>query len=171
MQDKIRRKCFETKTSPHLHDLRLTSLWLTRRRADAEDLVEEALVKAYKLWHPSMSRAGCRVLLFKVMTLLFFSGFQKRPVSFPLNCQRNIDATISRDRFALVREGPETASKRMIVRLPIEVRFVRFLSKLKRFSPEEIAEIIELNLNAAASSSNRGNKLLQAEPFTYSGQG
>ncbi|OGC96168.1 MAG: hypothetical protein A2W25_07125 [candidate division Zixibacteria bacterium RBG_16_53_22] len=171
MQDDIRRKNFETKVLPHLRDLRLTSLWLTKARPDSVDLVRKALNKAYKLWRPSISNSNCRILLFKVLTWLFFDGIQKGPGVLPRNCQRSFSPYVSHDRLTSMDEDPASAVKRTIVRLPVEVGYVNFLSKLEGFSPEDIAEIVGVKLAGTESGSEHGSRLLQSEPFTYGGQG
>jgi RNA polymerase sigma-70 factor (ECF subfamily) len=172
MHEEIKRKSFEAKISPHLGDLRLTSLWLTKCRPDAEDLVQNALIKAYRIWHPSISRANCRVLLFKILTWIYFDGFQKKS-NIPDTQKSRIDiyTIASRNRLTLEQEIPADITKRTIVRLPIELSFVKFLSRLEKFSPKDIAEIIGLKLDAAYSKTYGGNRLLRGELFTYSGEG
>jgi RNA polymerase sigma-70 factor (ECF subfamily) len=171
MQDEIRWNFFKARASPHMPALRVTAMWLTRNRRDAQDLFGEALVKAYGLWHPSISKAKCRVLLFKVLTWLFFNGFQKRPAILSMNYKGNIIPIISQDRLAPMDEGPASAVKRTIIRLPVEVRYVKFLSQMEGFSPGEIGEIIGLKLDTIQPRSHRGSRPLQIEPFSYSGQG
>lgn len=61
--------------------------------------------------------------------------------------------------------------KRTIVRLPVEVGYVNFLSKLVGFSHEEIADIIGIKLDGAEASLEHRSRLLKSGPFTYSGQG
>jgi DNA-directed RNA polymerase specialized sigma24 family protein len=171
MQDDFRWNFFKARTSPHMRAVRVTSMWLTHNRRDAQDLAGEALLKTYGLWRPSISKANCRVLLFKVLTRLFFSGFQKRPENLFLNHKRNIIPNISLDRITSVYERPISTIRRTIIRLPVEIKFVNFLSKMEGFSPIEIGEIIGLNMDATPPRSNRSSRLLQIEPFIYSGQG
>jgi DNA-directed RNA polymerase specialized sigma24 family protein len=171
MQDEIRRKNFETKALPHLRDLRLTSLWLTKNRPNADDLMRKALNKAFRMWRPSISKSDCRVLLFKVLTGMFFDGFQKRPDISSMNYERNISAHNFHDRLTSEHEDPTSAVKRTIVRLPVEVGYINFLSKLDGFSPEDIADIVGIKLDGTESRPEHGSRLLQSEPFTYGGQG
>jgi DNA-directed RNA polymerase specialized sigma24 family protein len=103
------------------------------------------------------------------LTRLYFDGFQKKPAILSTNCKRGIIAGVSHDRLDLIPENHAAASKRLIVRLPVEVKYVEFLSKLKGFSSENIAEIIGLKLDSIETRSNRGFRLLQLEPFTFGG--
>lgn len=171
MQDDIRRKSFEAGAEPHVRDLRLTSFWLTHNRSDADDLARETFDKAYQLWHPALSPAKCRVLLFKVLTRLFFDGFQKKPLLLPANYIRSINVAVSQNRVAAARIVPVGGSDRTIIRLPVEIRFVRFLSRRGKFSPEEIVEIIGLMPSGMTLRPHRGFRLLQSGSFAYAGQG
>jgi DNA-directed RNA polymerase specialized sigma24 family protein len=171
VRDEIKKKSFESRAMPYLGDLRLTSLWLTKRHPDAEELVQNSLTEAYKLWRPSLSKANCRVLLFKVLTWLFFSSDQNKPTILSTNCKRNYFSNISLGRVAAVFEESARKAARTIVRLPIEVRFVKFLSEPEGFSSIEIAEIIGLKLDSNEFITGSGFRLLQMGPFSYSGQG
>ncbi len=171
MQEEIRRKDFEAKTLPHLRSLRLTSLWLTKNRLSADDLMRKSLNQAFRMWRPSISETDYRVLLFKLLTGVFFDGFQKKPVVLSVNHERNIGPYVSYNRLAPKDEDPANVAKRTLVRLPVEVGYVGILSKLAGFSPEDIAEIIGIKLEGAELGFERGSRLLQSEPFTYGGQG
>lgn len=88
-----------------------------------------------------------------------------------LRRRMDIDTIVSHNRLTLEHEIPVDIAKRTIVRLPIELGFVKFLSRLEKFSPKDIAEIIGLKLDAAYSKTYSGNRLLRGELFTYSGEG
>jgi DNA-directed RNA polymerase specialized sigma24 family protein len=156
---------------PHLRDLRVTSLWLTKNRPHADDLMRKSLNRAFRLWRPAMSKTDCRVSLFKVLTGIFFDGFQKRPHILSTNYERGISPHISHNRLTSSDEDLASVVKRTIVRLPVEVAYVNFLSKLVGFSPENIAEIVGVKLDGTESRPEHGSRLLQSEPFTYGGQG
>lgn len=171
MQDDIRWIFFKARIMPHMQALRLTSLWLTRNGRDSQDLVGETLMRTFGLWYPSLSKVHCRVLLFKVLTGLFFSGFRKNRSNLSSISKGNIIPDISRNRLTALNQNSISASGRTIIRLPIEVRFVNLLSKMDRFSPKEIGQIISLRLDSSQPRSSFGSRLLQVKPFIYSGQG
>jgi DNA-directed RNA polymerase specialized sigma24 family protein len=171
MQDDISWNFFKVRIMPHMRALRVTSLWLTKNRRDSQDLVGETLIRTFGLWYPSLSKAHCRVLLFKVLTGLFFGGFRKNRDNLSLNSKGTFIPDISRNRLTTLNQSTRSAAGRTIIRLPVEVRFVRFLSKMDRFSPKEIGQIISLQLNCGQLGSSFGSRLLQIKPFVYSGQG
>jgi DNA-directed RNA polymerase specialized sigma24 family protein len=171
MFDDIRRKNFEAGTLPHLRSLRLISLWLTKNRPEADDLMRKSLNRAFRLWRPSLSKPDYRVLLFKVLTGVFYDGLQKRPGVVSMNYENSINPYSSNGRLASMDKDPANVAQRTIVRLPIEVGYVNFLSKLEGFSPENIADIVGVELNCPELRPEHGFRLLQTEPFTYSGQG
>ncbi len=142
MWDEIRRKDFEAEILPHLCHLRLTSLWLTKHRPDADELVQNTVAKAYCLWRPTLSRTDCRVLLFRVLTWLFFGGIEKRPAILSSNHKRILAAEITQRRLGVAQVNAAGIGGRTIVRLPVEIGFVKLLSKLGGFSSDDIAKII-----------------------------
>src|SRR5882672_485191 len=58
---------FEDAALPHLNDLFRTALRLTRDRGEAEDLVQEAYLQAWKSFHRFETGTNCRAWLFKIL--------------------------------------------------------------------------------------------------------
>ncbi|HKP14264.1 MAG TPA: sigma-70 family RNA polymerase sigma factor, partial [Blastocatellia bacterium] len=58
---------FEGAALPHLNDLFRTALRLVRDRAEAEDLVQEAYLQAWKSFHRFEPGTNCRAWLFKIL--------------------------------------------------------------------------------------------------------
>jgi len=171
IQDQIRKEFFISRVAPHLRALRVTSLWLTKNRHDTQKLVESALARAYAEWHPSISSDDFRILLFKILTSLFFEGFQKKPFqSLPTNNSGHFPVS-SLNRLAPINIDTSQSLWRTIIRLPLEIRFVGFLSKMDGFSPIEICEIIGLKPGLTSPLFPSGARLLQGDLFSYSGRG
>ena len=167
MQDENKRIEFDKKIHIHLKTLRLTATWLTKNRSDSTKLVQMTLTRAFRIWHPSISAANLKVLLFKILTASFFDGsHQKAKISIG-DRRREIIAGAIHNRFASLEIEAENISQRTIVRLPVEIRYVKVLSRLAGFSHLEIATIIGLNPNIIDSQLFRGSRLLQSELFTY----
>jgi DNA-directed RNA polymerase specialized sigma24 family protein len=171
MHDDNRRKIFESKILPNLHDLRLTSIWLTKTRRKADELMRKTLNRAFKLWRPSLSKSDFRLLLFRLLTVTFFDEIQSRPTSLSTSFERKIGPIIFGDRLISIDEDPGSDIKRVIVRLPIEVAYINFLSKLDGFSAENIGDIVGVKPDGTDSWPEHGSRLLNSEPFTYSGEG
>jgi len=173
-----KRKQFEVEALPHMDALYRTGLRMTKNQTDAEDLVQETMVKAYRFWDKFEPGSNCRAWLFKIMTNIFINEYRSKsrtPVSVDLD---DIDdnflygqlATITPDRnpeeelFAKVFDDDV---KKAIEELPDDFRLVVVLSFLEGFSYQEIADIVNLQLGTVKSRLHRGRKLLQKKLYDY----
>ena len=173
-----KRKAFELEALPHMDALYRTALRMTKNQNDAEDLVQEAYVKAYRFWDKFEPGSNCRAWLFKIMTNIFINDYRSKsrtPVSVNVD---DID-----DNFLygqLANMGPEDNPerrlfakifdddiKKAIEELPDDFRLVVVLSFLEGFSYQEIADIADLQLGTVKSRLHRGRKLLQKQLFDY----
>jgi len=173
-----RRKQFEAEALPHMDALYRTGLRMTKNQSDAEDLVQETMVKAYRFWDKFEPGSNCRAWLFKIMTNIFINEYRSKsrtPVSVDLD---DIDdnflygqlATVPSDRnpeeelFAKIFDDDV---KKAIEELPDDFRLVVVLSFLEGFSYQEIADIVNLQLGTVKSRLHRGRKLLQKKLYDY----
>ncbi len=173
-----KRKSFEKEALPHMDALFRTALRMTKNDKDAEDLVQEAMVKAYRFWDKFEPGSNCRAWLFKIMTNIFINEYRSKSRS-PMAV--NVDEVD--DNFLLGQlasgvnvEDPEKQLfakvfdddvKKAIENLPDDFRLVIVLSFLEGFSYQEIAEIADLQLGTVKSRLHRGRKLLQKELYDY----
>src|ERR1700747_671537 len=63
----IRVEDFEAVAMPHFADLYRTAKWLTQNSAEAEDLVQEVYLEAWKSFHRFETGTNCPAWLFKIM--------------------------------------------------------------------------------------------------------
>ncbi|MCH7691211.1 MAG: sigma-70 family RNA polymerase sigma factor [candidate division Zixibacteria bacterium] len=155
-----------------------TALRMTKNVGDAEDLVQEALVKAYRFWDKFETGSNCRAWLFKIMTNVFINEYRSKsrsPMSVNVD---DIDDNYLYGQLAANSDGdnPEKELfarmldddvKKAIDELPEDFRIVVVLSFIEGFSYQEIAEIADLQLGTVKSRLHRGRKLLQKELLDY----
>jgi RNA polymerase sigma-70 factor (ECF subfamily) len=155
-----------------------TALRMTKNQTDAEDLVQETMVKAYRFWDKFEPGSNCRAWLFKIMTNIFINEYRSKsrtPVSVNMD---DIDDNFLYGQLASMPPGrtPEEEMfakifdddvKKAIEELPDDFRLVVVLSFLEGFSYQEIADIIELQLGTVKSRLHRGRKLLQKKLHDY----
>lgn len=173
-----KRKSFETEALPHMEALLRTALRMTKNKGDAEDLVQEAIVKAYRFWDRFEPGSNCRAWLFKVMTNIFINDYRAKSRS-PLSVNvDDIDDNYLYGQLATVdpTENPEQELfakvfdddvKKAIDQLPDDFKTVVVLSFLEGFSYQEIANIADLQLGTVKSRLHRGRKLLQKQLHEY----
>jgi len=173
-----KRKSFESEAIPHMEALLRTALRMTRNQGDAEDLVQEAIVKAYRNWDKFEPGTNCRAWLFRIMTNIFINEYRSKsrsPVSIDVD---DIDENYLYGQLASL--GPENNPerelfnkildddiKKTIDELPDDFKMVVVLSFIEDFSYQEIADIMDLQLGTVKSRLHRGRKLLQKQLYDY----
>ncbi len=173
-----KRKAFEAEALPHMDALYRTALRMSKNQNDAEDLVQEAYIKAYRFWDRFESGSNCRAWLFKIMTNIFINEYRSRsrsPVAVNVD---EIDDSFLYGQLAATKSGDDPEKdlfakimdndvKKAIEELPDDFRIVVVLSFLEGFSYQEIADITDLQLGTVKSRLHRGRKLLQKELYDY----
>lgn len=173
-----KRKSFEAEALPHMEALYRTGLRMTKNESDAEDLVQEAYVKAYRFWDRFEPGSNCRAWLFKIMTNIFINEYRSKsrsPMAFNVD---EMDDNFLYGQLAAEggAENPEQQLfakvfdddiKKAIENLPDDFRLVVVLSFLEGFSYQEIANITDLQLGTVKSRLHRGRKLLQKALLDY----
>lgn len=173
-----KRKAFETEALPHMDALYRTALRMTKNQNDAEDLVQETFVKAYRFWDKFEPGSNCRAWLFKIMTNIFINNYRSRSRAPQAVDVDDIDDNYLYRHIASTghEENPEHALfakvfdddvKKAIEELPEDFRLVVVLSFLEGFSYQEIADIADLQLGTVKSRLHRGRKLLQKQLLDY----
>jgi len=173
-----KRQSFEREALPHMDALYRTALRMTKNSNDAEDLVQEAFVKAYRFWDKFEIGSNCRAWLFKIMTNIFINDYRAKsraPIAVDVE---DIDDGYLYHYLSETDSGksPEQQFfaklidkdvRKAIEELPDDFRVVVVLSFLEGFSYQEIAEIADLQLGTVKSRLHRGRKLLQKQLLDY----
>jgi RNA polymerase sigma-70 factor (ECF subfamily) len=175
----ITRDEFERLTMQHLDPLYSAALRLAKNDRDAEDLVQDTFLRAYRFFDKFERGTNIKAWLFKILTNTFINRY-RRSVK-----ERNIVEGSERDavheRF-ISREASEYASNpeqfffdrllsddvlRAVDALPIDFRLVVILADLQEFSYKEIAEILDIPVGTVMSRLFRGRRLLQKALARY----
>ncbi len=177
-EDFQKRKSFDAEALPHMEALYRTALRMTKNESDAEDLVQETYVKAYRFWSRFEPGSNCRAWLFKIMTNIFINEYRSKARS-PMSV--NVDElddnflygqlasreTVTNPEEQLFSKIFDDDVKTAIENLPDDFRLVVMLSFLEGFSYQEIADIMDLQLGTVKSRLHRGRKLLQKSLLDY----
>ncbi|MDR7568825.1 MAG: sigma-70 family RNA polymerase sigma factor, partial [Armatimonadota bacterium] len=73
----LRRKRFEEMVGQHLDALYAAALRLTRNRQDAEDLLQETLLKAWRSYHTFEEGTNARAWLFRILMNAHIDRYRK----------------------------------------------------------------------------------------------
>ena len=158
-----------------LPDLKSTALRFTRDATEAEDLVAEAVTKAWKNLGSLNDRARFRGWIFRILTTTWISACragQSLPVQEPLPDEDDCFSLFERlhQPFLLWWGNPEQEFlnnllredlERAIDALPEEFRLVVICADVNGFTYGEIAEMLEIPIGTVRSRLARGRSRLQ----------
>lgn len=172
-----RRSRFEGKALCHLDALYGMAVRLTHDQREAEDLVQDTLLRAYENFdrfvEPEGGGGRCKAWLFRIMTNTFINKYRRRLVERGVTeaLKHGPDTNlISQDVLHKSRE-PEAALQRTLVSeqvrnaidaLPDEFRLAVLLCDIEEFSYREIADILECPVGTVMSRLHRGRRMLRA---------
>jgi RNA polymerase sigma factor (sigma-70 family) len=160
-EDKLVR--FEQTVVPHLDAAYNLSRWLTRNDADAQDVVQEAYLRAFKFfgsYHGGDSRAW---LLTIVRNTCYTWLQQNRARELTTEFDEEVHSTESPNPETLLIEGAnKQLLKHALDELPVSYREVVILRELEGLSYKEIADITDVPVGTVMSRLARARKRLQA---------
>ena len=167
MEAKVRR--FEAHVLPHLPDLYRAARRLTGTIPDAEDLVQETCLRAFRALDQLRSADAARAWVFTVLRSAFLRNAARWQPARSRDCER-LEGGPSEDgwsRRQYDRESPwhvalVEEARRAIQRLPIAFREVTVLAHIGGFSYREIAEILGIPVGTVMSRLFRARELLRA---------
>jgi RNA polymerase sigma-70 factor (ECF subfamily) len=151
------------------------ALRYTRNQADAEDLVQEAALLAYRAFDSFESGTNFRAWFLKILTNCYFSKRRReksRPVTSDLDDTPDLYIYARSGEAGCPTQGPDPAATLLdklgterivnaINRLPEEYRVVCTLYFLEDSSYEETARILECPVGTVRSRLHRGRRMLQ----------
>src|SRR3954468_11660875 len=169
---------FEREALPHLSALYAAALRMTRNEKDAEDLVQDALLRAYRFFDTFQAGTNCKAWLFRILTNVFCNNYRDRErehvvlteaESSPANLEQFVGGGLDgRDtETALLGRMVSADVEKALAAVPADFRMAVILADLEDFSYKEIAEIMECPAGTVMSRLYRGRKLLQQLLYKY----
>jgi RNA polymerase sigma-70 factor (ECF subfamily) len=157
---------FEDLALPHLSFAYNLARWLVRNHHDAEDLVQETYLKAYRNFHSFQAGTNFRAWMYRILHNTFLSS---RTGS---KCRSSIslDSEEYGPELAIESKTPETILvmdldsrllQRAIEELPVHYREALLLCDLEEMSYRQIAEILSIPIGTVMSRLARARKLLR----------
>jgi RNA polymerase sigma-70 factor, ECF subfamily len=163
----------------HIDALYRTALRMTRNASDAEDLVQEAYLRAFRSLHQFTEGTNLRAWLFRILTNTYINEYrrrQRRPASASLDgfeefylYDHLVDSRVQppdeRPEDVVLERltvGDVTAA---IESLPEEFRQVVLLADVEGFAYREIAEIVGIPVGTVMSRLFRARRRLQKQLY------
>jgi RNA polymerase sigma-70 factor (ECF subfamily) len=158
-----------------------TAMRMTRNRSDAEDLVQETFIKAWRSFATYQQGTNLRAWLFRIMTNTYINKYnaqQRKPTETELD---DVEELFLYKRLGAVDQSQLSQSaedqmlslftddevKKSLEELPEQFRIPVLMSDVEGFSYKEIAEILEIPLGTVMSRLHRGRKAMQKMLYEY----
>jgi RNA polymerase sigma-70 factor (ECF subfamily) len=172
---------FERDAMQFAPQLYSAAMRMTRNPADAEDLVQETFLKAYRAYHTFEEGTNLKAWLYRILTNTYINKYRKesrRPSEVDLGAvedlylYRNIgseeSAEAARSTEERVLDGlVESDIKEAVEDLPENFRLPVLLADLAGFSYKEIADILDIPIGTVMSRLHRGRKAMEKSLWDY----
>jgi RNA polymerase sigma-70 factor, ECF subfamily len=166
-----RDEAFEQEALPWLDDVYRFALSMTRDEADAEDVVQDTFLRAYRSWSTYAVGSDCRRWLFTICRNAFLrSRERERPTIELREGERDAIATGAQSLFFGPPNGLEEilsrtdllpAIERALARVPPTFRSALVLVDVEDQSYEAAAEILDIPIGTLRSRLFRGRRIMQ----------
>ncbi len=162
-QDKLGR--FEQSIMPHMNAAHNLARWLTGNDPDAEDVVQEAFLRAFKFF-AGFRGGNSRAWLLRIVRNVFYDWLkqnrrEEEATPFDEELHGAVEQKSAPDALLLEKADRELLHK-AIAELPVEFREILVLRELEGFSYKEIADVAAVPLGTVMSRLARAREHLRA---------
>lgn len=164
---------------PYREQLFKTALRLARSAEDAEDLLQETYMKAYRHYDSFQPGTNLKAWLFKILKNTFINEYRRRKLVPPQVDFAELEGTFE----TLVTTGPNGQPRtpedelldvsldgevgRALSGLPHNYKVVVLLADLEGYAYKEIAEILAIPVGTVMSRLYRGRRLLEKSLLSF----
>lgn len=173
-----KQKSYTLEVLPHIDALSSFALRLTGDREDAQDLLQETCLKAFRFFDGFEQGTNCKAWLFRIMKNSFINRYRRAQKS-----PRSVDYDDSQEYFSVHPDGrlgdprlPDVYDGLLsdevttaVESLPPIFRTVVILCDLEDFTYEEIAQFVGCPVGTIRSRLHRGHRLLRRSLGEYAG--
>ncbi|MGZ8753642.1 MAG: sigma-70 family RNA polymerase sigma factor [Acidimicrobiia bacterium] len=175
---------FEKDAMEFAPQLYSAALRMTRNAADAEDVVQETFLKAYRAYHTFQAGTNLKAWLYRILTNTYINRYRKqvrRPSEVDFG---EIEDLYLYKRLGTADSGGASRSaedevleqfvnadvKAAVEELPEHFRLPVLLADVEGFSYKEIAEILDVPIGTVMSRLHRGRKALEKALWAFAEQ-
>lgn len=168
---------FNEEIIPHLDALHNFGLRLTSDPNDAEDLVQDTIVKAYRFFSSYEKGTNAKAWLFRILKNSYINNYRKKskkPQEVDYDEVATFYETIRAERTEtsdledkMFRELIDDDISKALNDIPEDFRTVVLLCDVEDFTYEEIANMLDVPIGTIRSRLHRGRNLLKAQLLEY----
>jgi RNA polymerase sigma-70 factor (ECF subfamily) len=172
---------FAEQAMPYMSALYAAAMRMTRNPADAEDLLQETYLRAYRGFEGFREGTNLKAWLYRILTNTFINTYRakkRRPDQVELDDVEDFflyrrlggleAAEAARSTETEVLESiPDSEVKEALESIPEQFRMAVILADVEGFSYKEIAEILDVPIGTVMSRIHRGRRALQQKLWDY----
>ena len=176
-KEETKQKDFNEEIIPHLDALYNFGLRLTADPNDAEDLVQDTIVKAYRFFSSYEKGTNAKAWLFRILKNSYINNYRKKskkPQQVDYDEVATFYETIRAERTEtsdledkMFRELIDDDISNALDEIPEDFRTVVLLCDVEDFTYEEIANMLDVPIGTIRSRLHRGRNLLKAQLTEY----
>jgi RNA polymerase sigma-70 factor, ECF subfamily len=163
---------FEREALPLLNNMYSAAFRLTRNASDAEDLVQETFLRAYRSFHQFQEGTNLKAWLYRILTNTFINSYRKKQRQPQTISDDEVEdwylySKMSEEGFepsaetAVLESLPDEDVQEALASLPEQFRIAVLLADVEGFSYKEIAEITNVPIGTVMSRLHRGRRALE----------
>jgi RNA polymerase sigma-70 factor, ECF subfamily len=172
---------FADQAMEHMSSLYTAALRMTRNPADAEDLVQETYLKAYRGFGGFQEGTNLKAWLYRILTNTFINSYRakrRRPDQSDIEDVEDLylyrrlggleGSRLGQSAEEEVLEHfTDSDVKAAVESLPEQFRMAVLLADVEGFAYKEIAEILDIPIGTVMSRLHRGRKALQKRLYVF----
>jgi RNA polymerase sigma-70 factor (ECF subfamily) len=168
---------FRSEMMPHLDAMYNFAIRLTTDPTEAEDLVQDTIVKAFRFFNSYEKGTNAKAWLFRILKNSYINNYRKKSkqphqvdydeVSSYYETVRSEQSDTTDMEDIMYRDMLDDQVTRALQRLPEDFRTVVLLCDVEGFTYEEIANMLDVPIGTIRSRLHRGRNLLRAELTDY----
>jgi RNA polymerase sigma-70 factor, ECF subfamily len=168
---------FQREAIPHMNAVHNFALRMTGDEDDANDLVQETYMKAFRFFDKFEKGTNCKAWLFRILKNSYINDYRKavrepNKVDYEdvQNFYENVAANeidskhYEQDAFSNLLDDEIT---KVMSALPEDFRTVIILSDIEGFTYEEIADFVDIPVGTVRSRLHRARKMLYSQLYDY----
>ncbi len=168
---------FEREAIPHMNAVYNFALRMTGDEDDANDLVQETYLKAFRFFDKFEKGTNCKAWLFRILKNSYINDYRKavkEPNKVDYEDVQNFYENVKSDEIDSKHYEQDAFSNllddeitKVLSALPEDFRTAIILSDIEGFTYEEIADFVDIPVGTVRSRLHRARKMLYAQLYGY----